>query len=231
MPNQERLSPWWRHAVILTMIAGFGVLLWLAARTYQFAPPIPERTVSPTGEAVFTSDNVRAGQQVFLRYGLMENGSVWGHGAYLGPDFSADYLHRLSLDAAEDVAQSRFKRSWSELDAGERSAVSAEVAALLKKNRYDPQTETLTLTEPEVMSFHAKIARLMSYFSQPTNSAGLPARYITDLDELRQLTAFFAWTAWASVANRPGKPDSYTNNFPYDPAGTRPPPTGCCGAR
>ena len=35
--------------------------------------------------------------------------------------------------------------------------------------------------------------------------------------ELRQLTAFFAWTAWASVANRPDKPYSYTNNFPYDP--------------
>ena len=27
----------------------------------------------------------------------MEYGSVYGHGAYLGPDFTADYLHRAAL--------------------------------------------------------------------------------------------------------------------------------------
>jgi nitric oxide reductase subunit B len=46
----------------------------------------------------------------------------------------------------------------------------------------------------------------------------LPTKYITDGTELRQLTAFFAWTAWASAAHRPGRTYSYTNNFPYDPA-------------
>ncbi|MFA5810343.1 MAG: hypothetical protein WC935_08445, partial [Thermoleophilia bacterium] len=51
----------------------------------------------------------------------------------------------------------------------------------------------------------------------PASNAGLPAKYITDATELRQLTAFFAWTAWASAAHRPGKTYSYTNNFPYDP--------------
>jgi nitric oxide reductase subunit B len=55
------------------------------------------------------------------------------------------------------------------------------------------------------------------YFFQPTTNAGLPSKYIHDPEEVRQLTAFFAWAAWASVANRPDKPYSYTNNFPYDP--------------
>jgi nitric oxide reductase subunit B len=40
---------------------------------------------------------------------------------------------------------------------------------------------------------------------------------ISDERELRQLTAFFAWTAWVSVAQRPETSHSYTNNFPYDP--------------
>lgn len=35
--------------------------------------------------------------------------------------------------------------------------------------------------------------------------------------ELRELTAFFVWAAWASAAERPGTNYSYTNNFPYDP--------------
>ena len=52
----------------------------------------------------------------------------------------------------------------------------------------------------------------------------MKAKYIVDPQELRQLTAFFAWTAWASAARRPGLSYSYTNNFPYDPlAGNTPP--------
>ena len=35
--------------------------------------------------------------------------------------------------------------------------------------------------------------------------------------ELAQLTAFFAWTAWAAAAERPGHNYSYTNNWPPEP--------------
>jgi nitric oxide reductase subunit B len=74
-------------AVILILIAGFTVLIVLAILTYRNAPPIPEQVVGPSGEVVFTGADIQAGQQVFLRYALMENGTIWGHGAYLGRDF------------------------------------------------------------------------------------------------------------------------------------------------
>ena len=89
---------------------------------------------------------------------------------------------------------------------------------MLRQNRYDAGTDTLTLTAAEAESFQSQQAKWADYFSKPTTSAGLPAKYITDPGEIRQLTAFFAWTAWASSAERPGKKYSYTNNFPYDPA-------------
>ncbi|HEX7549071.1 MAG TPA: cbb3-type cytochrome c oxidase subunit I, partial [Candidatus Methylomirabilis sp.] len=66
-------------------------------------------------------------------------------------------------------------------------------------------------------SYQKQIAKWTSYFSGPIETRGLPARYIADPQELRRLTAFFAWTAWASVAPRPGYAYSYTNNFPYEP--------------
>jgi nitric oxide reductase subunit B len=171
------------------MIFGLTVLIWLAVRTYQFAPPIPDTVIGPGGAIVMTSEDINAGQEVFLKYGLMENGSVWGHGAYLGPDFSAEYLHALAVAAGPT----------------------------LKQNRYDSQTGTLTFTEAEVATFEQQVVRWTTYFADSTSSVGLPAQYITDPTELRHLTAFFAWTAWASVANRPDKPYSYTNNFPYEP--------------
>ncbi|MBZ0159670.1 MAG: cbb3-type cytochrome c oxidase subunit I [bacterium] len=187
--SPDGLSPWWRYSLAITMICGLAVLIWLAVRTYQFAPPIPDKVTGPGGVTVMTADQIRAGQEVFLKYGLMENGSVWGHGAYLGPDFSAEYLHALAVEAGP----------------------------ALKQNRYDPHTEILTFTEAEAATFEQQVVRWTAYFAEPTGSVGLPAGYITDPKELRQLTAFFAWTAWASVANRPDKPYSYTNNFPYEP--------------
>lgn len=210
------LSPWWRNATILVLVMGFTVLIWLAVRSYQDAPPIPAKVVDSSGVTLFTRDDIVGGQQVFLRYGLMENGTVWGHGAYLGPDFSAAYLHTLSIEAGEMIALKRFNSAQRKSGALEQAVIDAETAQLLKTNRYDPQTETLTYTAPEADSYRKQIFDWTEYFSKPSGNGGLPAKYITNPDDLRQLTAFFSWTAWASVANRPGKPYSYTNNFPYD---------------
>ncbi len=215
--SSETLSPWWKNSVVIVLVIGFAVLIWMATRAYRDAPPIPQKVVSSTGEMIFTRDDILSGQQVFLKYGLMENGTIWGHGAYLGPDFSAEYLHVLAIDASQMLAKQMYNRNPSELTAVERAAVNAEVQQLLKQNRYEPKTETLVFTPSEVGSYRNQIEKWTSYFLEPTMNRGLLVKHIQDPKELRQLTAFFAWTAWASVTNRPGKFHSYTNNFPYDP--------------
>lgn len=219
------LSPWWRQAVILVLIGGFTILVLLAIRTYRDAPPIPGTVVGPAGETIFTRADILAGQQVFLKYGLMENGTIWGHGAYLGPDFSAAYLHQLTLDARETKAAQLAQKSWDQLTPEEQTAVGAAVQRDLKANRYDKASDTLRFTEAEVVSFEKQIPMWGAYFETPSSSAGLPATFIKDPTELRQLTAFFAWSAWATTANRPGLPYSYTNNFPYEPAAGNTPPS------
>ncbi len=88
---------------------------------------------------------------------------------------------------------------------------------LLKQNRYDDLTGILKFTQPEEETFQMQQASWTNYFSSPGTDAGLQAGLIDEPQEIRHLTAFFAWAAWASVANRPGKDYSYTNNFPYDP--------------
>ncbi len=214
----EHLSPWWKISVIAVIAVCFSVLIWLAIKGYKDAPPVPESVVTPTGDLLFTGEDITAGQEVFLKYALMENGTIWGHGAYLGPDFSADYLHTLTTAAAKVIAGQQAGFEFSQPAAVERAVVNAEVRQLLKQNRYDSRTGKLIFTDIEAGSYHDQIGKWAAYFSKPLASAGLPAKYITDPQELRQLTAFFAWTAWASTANRPGKDYSYTNNFPYEPA-------------
>ena len=213
----EKISPWWKRSVILVLVLGFTILIWIAVRSYSDAPPIPEKVVSSAGETIFTREDILDGQQVFLKYGLMENGTIWGHGAYLGPDFSAEYLHTLSLDAGEMLSKQDYNRPFAELTATERAMVNAEVQQLLKQNLYNPKNGTLIFSPSEMASYKNQISKWTAYFSQPTLNRGLLIKHIKEPKELQQLTAFFAWTAWASIANRPDKPYSYTNNFPYDP--------------
>jgi nitric oxide reductase subunit B len=75
-PLTDKLSPWWRHTVILTLVFGFTILIWLSAQTYKDAPPIPQRIVSSSGETLFTQEDILTGQSVFLKYGLMDNGTI-----------------------------------------------------------------------------------------------------------------------------------------------------------
>ena len=105
----ESLSWWWKVAALVTMASGFAVLILLTVKAYQNAPPIPDRVVNPSGAVVFTADEVIAGQRVFLKHGLMDNGTIWGHGGYLGPDFSAQSLHMLALDLADRIARERLR--------------------------------------------------------------------------------------------------------------------------
>jgi nitric oxide reductase subunit B len=209
MQTQKRrpllIARGWTQAVILVFVFGFFVLGLLAYRTYTGEPPIPARVVDAQGRLLFTRDDVLAGQGVFLRNGLMEYGSIFGHGAYLGPDFTADYLHRAALAVLADY----------------RSQGSDRAAALTQQdfqtNRYDPARQTLTLTAAQAAAFEQLRQHYADFFARPSGQTGLRPAAITDPEQIRQLTAFFCWSAWAASARRPGKPYSYTNNWPPEP--------------
>ncbi len=222
----DRISPLWKQATIVTIVIGLAILIWVSVRSYENAPPIPEKAISTEGKLIWTGDDVTAGQSVFLKYGLMENGTIWGHGAYLGPDFSAQYLHALTIRMLSDVALTRYNKSPSELIDEELSSAQGETERLLKQNRYDPAGRILVLTPSEVAAFSEQVGYWAGYFSTPQNNRGLTTKTIRDSVDLKQLTAFFAWAAWASVADRPGFNSSYTNNFPYAPESGNRPTTG-----
>jgi nitric oxide reductase subunit B len=218
MSSERPLSSWWRHAIILVMVFGFSLLTLVTVLTYTNAPPIPEQITDSGGATLFTRADVERGQEVFLKYGLMEHGSLWGHGAYLGPDYSAEYLHRLTEIARNTLAGERYGRTYEAIDPDAASSVDAAVRRLLKENRYDPGTGSLRFSTAEAASWTTQKAEWTDYFSGEQAAPGLPRNYIQDPAELDALTSYFAWAAWATVANRPGEDYSYTNNWPYEPA-------------
>ena len=196
------ISKAWVQASIVVFLLGFFVLGLLAYRTYTADPPIPDRVVDPAGQTIFTGEDITNGQRVFLNNGLMEYGSIFGHGAYLGPDYTADYLHRAALSV-----ESQYAGAGS--DRGREQTI-----ADFQVNRYDPETDTLEYTDAQAVAFAELERHYRDYFSDPTTEQGLRPDAVDNPEQARELTAFFSWSAWAASARRPGHDYSYTNNWP-----------------
>jgi len=196
--------------------ASFLTLGYAGIRIYQQAPPVPDRIVTDTGRDVVEPGDVAAGQNVWQSMGGMEVGSIWGHGSYVAPDWTADWLHRESMFILD---------RWSEVESGERyDARDPETQAWLRQrleqmmraNTYDSATETLTIGSARVAAFAANEMHYADVFARGREEYAIPAGALTDLVKQRQLAAFFFWTAWAASTNRPGDTVSYTSNWPHE---------------
>ncbi|MDT4986789.1 MAG: nitric oxide reductase subunit, partial [Micromonosporaceae bacterium] len=192
----------WVQVTALVLLCGLAVLGFLGYRAYSADPPIAAQVRTSSGTVVFTGAEVIAGQKLFLRKGLMEYGSIFGHGAYLGPDFTADYLHRSAQMARREYGDDT------------SSTARDRVVADFKTNRYDEKTDTVTYSDAQATAFDELVTYYAGYFGRDSAANGLLPQAVTDRAEVRQLTAYFAWSAWASSTLRPDKGYSYTNNWP-----------------
>ncbi len=195
------VSPLWVQGSILTFIIGFSFLTFSALRIYQDSAPVPEQIVDESGKVLFTKKQILDGQEQFLTYGLMQFGTVYGHGAYLGPDFTADYLHRMALFMNKHYGDNEVARERTRRE--------------LQANRYDPTTGTLVWTAGQALAFEVIHQHLSdSVYNRTESGAGLKPNMITSPEDRRAITAFIAWTSWTAVARRPDQTYSYTNNWP-----------------
>src|SRR5215813_3686705 len=130
--NSYNGSGLWKHGLLITMLFGFTVMLVGGFFLYKTRAPIPNRVVGPNGAVLFTEDDIQAGQELFRKRDLMNYGSVLGHGAYLGPDYTAEALHWMT----EAVQNSRTANEYASLDASGKAGVDVKVAEELRVNRY-----------------------------------------------------------------------------------------------
>src|SRR5512132_3193774 len=171
------VSRTWLQVAALVVITGFFVLVLLAYLTYRSDPPIPDRVVDPTGRVIFTGDDIRAGQKVFLHHGLMEYGSIFGHGAYLGPDFTDDYLHRSS-----EIVRNELGGTGSD-------SARQETIDQFQTNRYDSDTKTLPFSAQQASAFSQLQSHYSDFLDSDTTRYGLRPNAVNSPEEIHQLTA------------------------------------------
>jgi nitric oxide reductase subunit B len=219
MDTTKRL--WIGLGLLLTI--GFSVLLWMGGEIHRQQPPIPEQVVTESGQTVFSRDDIETGRTVWQSIGGQQLGSIWGHGALVAPDWSADWLHRESQAWLDIRANTQFGKPFSALGTGEQAKLKAELQPDIRANRYDANNDTLTISDERAQAIAAVASHYESLFSTDPAGAALRETYamkkgtVDTAEHRRQMGAFFFWTSWAAVTNRPGQEVSYTNNWPYDP--------------
>ena len=124
-------------AFTAVVVLSFAVLGWTGLRIYQQAPPVPTRVVTADGRQVIGPDEIYGGQNVWQSIGGMEVGSVWGHGSYVAPDWTADWLHREAMFILD--RWSGASDGYAGLPAERRAALQSRLQQLMRANTYDSQ--------------------------------------------------------------------------------------------
>ncbi|MFO1270193.1 MAG: nitric-oxide reductase large subunit [Rubrivivax sp.] len=190
----------------LIFVLSFGALGYLGWQIYLSAPPIPKAVVTTGGETVFTGEQIQAGQQAWLSAGGQQLGTVWGHGSYVAPDWSADWLHREATALRATL--------------GSDEAVQRE----MRRNTYDDARGTVTVSEARAQAIRETAQHIDQLFGSDPALETLRDQYAMRDDALparadrQALAAFFFWSSWAAATDRPGDTGlSYTSNWPHEP--------------
>ncbi|MFT3807344.1 nitric-oxide reductase large subunit [Arenimonas sp.] len=219
MDTSKRL--WIGLGLLLTVT--FAVLLWMGREVYVHAPPVPDTVLSADGQVLYTAQDMQIGRQVWQSFGGQQLGSIWGHGALIAPDWSADWLHREAEALLELWAQRDAGMSYARLPMAQQDAFKARLREELRPNGYDADTRILTVSVDRAQAISRVAAHYLSVFGDDPATAQLREIYamrdatVDTPEHRRQLTAFFFWTAWATVTERPDSSASYTSNWPYEP--------------
>jgi nitric oxide reductase subunit B len=203
------------------VVLSFAVLGWTGIRIYQQAPPVPEHVVTADGRELIGPAQIHAGQNVWQSMGGMEIGSVWGHGSYVAPDWTADWLHREATFILDAWAGA--PGAFATLPPESQAVFQARLEQLLRTNTYDPATSTVAIDPVRADAFAANLAHYTDVFTRGRDEYAIPPGTLTDVDNLRNLAAFFFWSSWAASTNRPDDDITYTSNWPHEPlVGNRP---------
>ncbi|MBT2639045.1 cbb3-type cytochrome c oxidase subunit I [Bacillus sp. ISL-39] len=216
-----------KSVLIITLLLSFTVLLTGGYWIFKDMAPRPLEVTNEKGEVILTKESIMGGQAVFQKYGLMDYGTVLGHGSYMGPDYTAEAL-KIYTDGMHDFkSQEKYGKGFKALTGDEQTIIRDTVMKEMRENRYVPDTDKLVLTDAQIYG-HEKVREFYHTIFTEGDQWGLKPGLIQEKhmpdgerawvskgDQIEQIADFFFWTAWLSSTERPEDDITYTNNWPY----------------
>ncbi len=209
-------------AFALVMSISFAILGYYGYEIYQKAPPIPEKIILANNTVVFTAQEIKDGQNVWQSMGGQEVGSIWGHGAYVAPDWTADWLHREALFILDKLSQEEYKLNYDQLKLEEQAVMKIRLQNDVRQNTYNEVNKTITISQNRLeainylSTYYEGLFMNDPKFDKLRHDYAIPKMSIKDKSRMHKMNAFFFWATWATVTNRPDSKISYTHNWPSD---------------
>jgi nitric oxide reductase subunit B len=211
-------------ALAIVLVGSFAVLGSVGRKMISQAPPLPD-VYTADGQLLFTGSQITDGQNVWQSIGGQEIGTVWGHGAYVAPDWTADWLHRESLILLDRWAQHDGAANFASAGLDQQAALKARLIREMRRNTYDAASNRIIVSKDVAAAFHQLEAYYANVFSAGRTAYAIPPGALSNPVKQQEMAAFFWWTAWAAHTNRPGSSITYTNNWPHEPlVANQPPP-------
>ncbi len=210
--------------VVLGLVVGasFLTLGYYGAELYRQAPPVPQKVRTQAGVELFTGQMIKDGQNVWQSMGGQQIGSVWGHGAYVAPDWSADWLHREATALLEIYAKQGYGKTFSQIEEKDQLLLRARLKKEMRTNGYDEKTGELVISNERAQAIAQVSEHYTGLFGSNPEMASLRNAYAIPPDTIKDgqrqilMNTFFFWAAWVCSAERPGSSVSYTNNWPAE---------------
>jgi nitric oxide reductase subunit B len=207
---------YWIALAIITL-GSFLILGREGVRLQHERPPIPGRVLDEGGHVLFDSAAITRGQNVWQSIGGQEIGSIWGHGAYVAPDWSADWLHREATFILDEWARAGGASSYGAASAEVQDSLRARLTRFMRANGYDRDSDTLVLPAVRVRAFAAVAQHYADVFARGRAEYAIPAGALQDAAKMADMARFFWWTSWVASTERPGTTATYTSNWPHEP--------------
>jgi nitric oxide reductase subunit B len=210
-------------SLIAVVGLSFLVLGYYGSEIYRKAPPIPRRVVTADGQVLFTAEDIKDGQNVWQSIGGQQLGSIWGHGAYVAPDWSADWLHREAVWLLDHWAAVSGGKTYEQLSGETQAALRERLKQEIRVNTYNAEKGDLVVSTTRAAAIQAVSQHYTALFSDDPSlrelrkNYAIPANTIKTPERRQLMNAFFFWAAWSCGTERPGAHITYTQNWPPEP--------------
>lgn len=214
-PNPDKVSNTLKWILLITALVCFAILIWGTFKTYQLSPPLPQDFLTTTGQTIMTQNDIIMGKAGFQRADLMDYGSIYGMGSYFGEDYTAKYLVRLGRLIENEIALNQFGKPFGELAEGEQYVARKNMQRSLQQ--IDLGSNQVILTNEISKSIIQLQSEISQFLIKHDFESGYTKAYSLDNQSALQTANFLIYSSLTTIAHRPGKNFSYTNNWPYEP--------------
>jgi len=210
MSRKGLSSAFWIIALVMV-----SALIYYTANLQKEVPPIPQAVKSESGEVLYTYNDVVAGKGYFQEFDLMDWGTMLGMGAYLGPDFTTDFLHYRAVYLYDYYGVQLYGKKNKDLTEIERGAVKVRVIQDVKKQT-SLLVGTTVYTEASAAAYKENVKYITNMLVNGDPGRGYKGGVIKP-EEAVKIAAFFDWGQLVASSFRPGTIRTWSNNWPAEP--------------